>query len=235
MVSHSARNPNEALLLEAAIKLSPMLDRIAFVGGCATGMLVTDPGAAPVRPTLDVDVITEITSYADFVVLEEKMSRLGFHRPEGTGAPVCRWTRGKLTVDVMPTDPAILGFSNRWYGPALRNARRVSIGEIGIPLITAPYFLATKLEALHGRGRNDFRLSRDLEDIVAVLDGRAEIVAEVSESELDLRDYLRREFSALRSNREFMEALPGHLLPDAISQQRLTLVVSRLEQIAGSK
>ena len=57
-------NPNLALLLGAAERLAPLLDQIAFVGGCATGLLLSDPAAAPARPTLDVDAIVEIASYA---------------------------------------------------------------------------------------------------------------------------------------------------------------------------
>jgi len=62
-----ADNPNLAPLLKAAQLLAPMLDQIAFVGGCATGLLVSDPAAAPVRTTLDVDAIIEIASYAEFL------------------------------------------------------------------------------------------------------------------------------------------------------------------------
>jgi len=35
----------------AADKLRPLLPEIVFIGGCATGLLITDPGAAPVRAT----------------------------------------------------------------------------------------------------------------------------------------------------------------------------------------
>jgi hypothetical protein len=45
-----------------------------------------------------------------------------------------------------------------------------------------------------------------------------------------LQKYLREEFRALLSNRDFLEALPGHLLPDAASQQRIDLVVNRMQQ-----
>jgi hypothetical protein len=30
-----------------------------------------------------------------------------------------------MLLDVMPTDEKILGFSNRWYGPALRQAAEI--------------------------------------------------------------------------------------------------------------
>ena len=230
-----ARNPNEALFLTAVERLAPLLDEIAFVGGCATGLLITDPGAAPVRPTLDVDAIVEIASYAELVVLEERLRKLGFQPAHREGAPICRWTHEGLIFDLMPTDATILGFGNRWYRPALRNAGRMRIGDREIRLITAPYFLATKLEAFHGRGRRDYRMSHDLEDIVTVIDGRPEIVDEVLQAEPLLLHHLSDTFSTLLADRDFVESLPGHLLPDAISQQRITIVVNRIQQIAAGR
>ena len=70
-------NPNLAPLAAAAHKLAPLLDQIAFVGGSVTGLLLTDPAAAPVRPTLDVDAIVAIASYAEFIELETQLSGLG--------------------------------------------------------------------------------------------------------------------------------------------------------------
>ena len=51
-------------LEDATAKLVPLLPEVVFVGGCATELLITDPGAAAVRKTYDVDVIAEIASYA---------------------------------------------------------------------------------------------------------------------------------------------------------------------------
>jgi hypothetical protein len=260
-------NPNAELLLSAVEKLAPLLNRIAFIGGCATGLLVSDPGAAPVRTTFDVDVIVELVStvgfafadellrlqesgtnaapvratddvdaitkaasYGELIKLENQLRQLGFRESLEDGAPRCRWISGDLIVDLMPTDPAILGFSNRWYSPALENAQKTQIGNHEILVITAPYFLATKLEAFHGRGKNDFS-SHDLEDVVTVIDGRPELVAEVRLAPADLQKHLSDEFGALLSNRDFLDALPGHLLPDAASQQRAGLVRGRMKQL----
>lgn len=224
-------NPNLARLAEAAKRLAPLLDQIAFVGGCVTGLLLTDPAAAPVRPTLDVDAIVAIASYDEFTELENRLRDLGFHHSLAEGAAICRWLCGALILDLMPTDTSILGFSNIWYGPALEHAQQTRIGDAEIRLITAPYFLATKLEAFHGRGKNDFRMSHDLEDIVTVVDGRAELGDELRLSPPDLQEYLGREFAALLSNRDFLDALPGHLLPDAASQQRVALVIQRMQKL----
>lgn len=227
----SRQNPNLEQLTAAATKLGPLLNKIAFVGGCVTGLLVTDPAAAPVRATLDVDVIVEAASYVEFTVLEEQLRQLGFHESRAEGAPICRWVNEDSLLDFMPVDPSILGFSNRWYGPALASAQRVATGTCEIRVITGPYFIATKLEALRGRGQNDFRASRDLEDIITVIDGRPELVGEVRLAPTDVNQYLGDEFEDLLSNRDFLEALPGHLLPDAASQQRLGLVLSRMKQL----
>jgi len=202
-VSSPQQNPNLARLAAAAEKLEPLLDRIAFVGGSVTGVLLTDPAAAPVRPTLDVDAIVAVDSYLDFRSLEETLRNLGFHQSHTDAAPVCRWISGDLLVDLMPTDPSILGFSNRWYRPALENARPVKIGKHEVRIATAPYFLATKLEAFHSRGKNDFQMSRDLEDIVTVIDGRPELVDEVRLAPADVQKYLSDEFVALLSKPRF--------------------------------
>ncbi len=224
-------NPNLAQLVSAAAKLEPLLDKIAFVGGCVTGLLITDPASAPVRPTLDVDVIVEAASYAAFTILEAELRRIGFRESRTEGAPICRWVNGDLLLDFMPTDPSILGFSNRWYPAALEHAEKVTIGDCVIRVITAPYFVATKMEAFQGRGRADFRMSHDLEDIITIVDGRPELASEVHRSPADLRKYLSDNFAKLLSDRDFLEALPGHLLPDAASQQRFGLVWRRMKDL----
>jgi len=226
-------NPNAALLLSAVHKLVPLLDQIVFVGGCAAGMLITDPGAAPVRPTVDVDAIVEIASYSELMALEGRLRQLGFEQPHVEGTPLCRWIHGDVILDLMPTDPRILGFSSRWYPQALENAGTVAVAGRQIRLISAPYFLAAKLEAFHGRGQFDYGMSRDVEDIVTVVDGRREIVAEVEQTAPSLQQYLADEFSALLAERDFLEALPGHMLPDVASQQRIRIVLTRMQQIIG--
>jgi predicted component of type VI protein secretion system len=40
-----------------------------------------------------------------------------------------------------------------------------------------------------------------------------------------------RELAKLLGVREFLDALPGHLLPDSASQERITTVMARLREI----
>ena len=106
-------NPNLELLELAAERLRQLLPEIVFVGGCATGLLIDDPAAAPVRGTYDVDVIAEIASYAEYTVFSERLRALGFKEDSREGAPLCRWIHGALTLDVMPLDSS----SSRIFEP----------------------------------------------------------------------------------------------------------------------
>jgi hypothetical protein len=225
-------SPNLAMLRQVAIRLRPLLGEVVFLGGCATDILITDPAAPTVRPTTDVDVIAEISSMADYYALAERMRSLGFQEDTSDGAPICRWHVDNFHLDVMPTDPSILGFGNRWYVPAIHTAVSVEIDtNLSINMVTAPYFVATKLEAFYGRGNNDYMLSHDLEDIIAVIDGRPELSDEIRSSPKDVSDYLAGEFSRLLSNGRFMENLPCHLPPDSTQGGRVKIVLERMRTI----
>jgi hypothetical protein len=50
-----------------------------------------------------------------------------------------------------------------------------------ILMVSPVYFCASKLEAFGDRGKNDYLGSRDLEDLIAVVDGRAELVGEIKQ------------------------------------------------------
>ena len=50
-------DPNLGMLERIAAALGPLRERVVFVGGSATGLLITDPLAAAIRVTKDVDVI----------------------------------------------------------------------------------------------------------------------------------------------------------------------------------
>jgi hypothetical protein len=136
-------------------------------------------------------------------------------------------------LDVMPLDEKVLGFTNIWYQPAIDKAEEHEIiPGMTIKVISAPYFCATKLEAFKGRGAGDYLASHDLEDIITVIDGRAEIVDEISSAPEDVRDYIAGKIAGLLENKQFLDALPGYLLPDDASQGRMRILMVRLTEIA---
>jgi hypothetical protein len=226
------RDTNRQLLLSAARLLEPLLEELVFVGGCATGLLITDDAAPSVRATIDVDAIAEITSYLEYYRFGERLREVGFTQDASEGAPLCRWRNGGVILDVMPLDQKILGFSNRWYREAMDDSAVLMLEpSLKIRSITAPYFLATKLEAFKGRGWRDYFGSHDLEDVLSVVDGRPELLQEVRAASENLRAYLALELDALLQDSRFIDALPGHLLPDAASQSRIPMLLHRIKEL----
>lgn len=228
-------HPNIEILENAVLLLGPMADEMVFIGGCATGLLITDPGANPIRATIDVDVLVEASSLVSYHALSEKLRARGFIEDTSPRAPICRWMQGSIILDVMPTASDILGFGNRWYSPAFAASKSIDLPSgAEIRILPAPYFLATKFEAFDGRGEGDYLLSRDMEDIISVLDGRPELIEEVKGAETELKKYLKDRLEGLLKNQNFIEALPGHLPPDSASQARVDLIISRIEKIIES-
>lgn len=225
---------NLELLAEAARLLKPLLGELVFVGGSTTALLITDKAAAEVRPTYDVDAIAEITSYAAYADFSERLRGCGFKEDTSEGAPICRWRQKKTILDVMPLDANILGFSNLWYKPALESSVEHELEpDLRVRVVTAVYFCATKLEAFAGRGKNDYQSSHDLEDLMAVVDGRAELVEEIRDGVGNVRAYIAAEIRKLLAVREFLDALPGYVLPDPANQARVSILLERLKKIAA--
>ena len=147
-------------------------------------------------------------------------------------APICRWVTDNVTLDVMPTDAEILGFGNQWYISAIEHAEIVELPSgKQIRMVSAPYFLITKLEAFEGRGGGDYLLSHDIEDIVAVLDGRPELFDEVSLAKTELKEELARRFIELLGNDSFVSAVSGHMPTDETSQARVQIILNCIKTI----
>jgi hypothetical protein len=222
------------LLIDAARLLRPLLGKLVFVGGSTTTLLITDKAGADVRPTYDVDAIAEISSYAAYAVFSQRLHELGFTEDSSEGAPICRWRQKKTILDVMPLDEKILGFSNRWYKPAMdASAERDLETGLRIRVVNAVFFCATKLEAFAGRGEGDYQSSHDLEDLITVVDGRPELVHEIEAADPEVRGYIATGVQNLLETSAFVDALPGYLLPDAANQGRLKMLLDRLKQIAA--
>ena len=107
-------DPNIELLIQIAEALGDLRERLVFVGGCATALLITDPAAAPVRATEDVDAIVAIVSKPEYHQLGAALHAKGFSQSLEQNDPPFRWTFAGMKLDVMPIDQAVLGFSNRW-------------------------------------------------------------------------------------------------------------------------
>jgi predicted nucleotidyltransferase len=231
-------DPNRALLELVAQALGPVCEDVVFVGGCATGLLLTQARPDNIRITEDVDIIAHALTARDYHALESKVRARGFSNDMRPGAPICRWVFGAVTLDVMPTVPDILGFANRWYPLAVKTADAVTLNSrLVIRLIHAPVFIATKLEAFKDRGHDtsgqpDYLGGHDLEDIITVVDRRPELLDECAAAPAELRAYLADEFSRLLGDDDFNTSLAGHLPGDAGSQSRLPKLRDAIRALA---
>jgi hypothetical protein len=225
---------NLDMLRKAAIKLDELCEELIFVGGCTTSLLITDPYAPDVRPTLDVDCIIDVISLNAFHKIEKELRKKEFQQDiQKANNLICRWKNDDIILDILPTDEKILGFTNKWYKQAVNNSIKTKLSNsLIIKHVTAVYFLATKLEAFKDRGNNDYLGNHDLEDIIAVIDGRAEIIDEISKSNYTVKSYLINAFQELTKNQHFLDALPGHLNYGQIQQERAQIVLSRIQAIA---
>ncbi|HMV22325.1 MAG TPA: hypothetical protein PKE50_13680 [Rhodocyclaceae bacterium] len=227
------RGPNLVMVERIATALGPLRERLVFVGGCAAGLLLTDPAAALARVTYDVDLLAEVTALPGYHQLEETYSGLGFKRDMTPEAPICRWRFDGIKADLMPTDDTVLGFANRWYPLVAKTCRELVLPSgTAIRLIAAPAFVATKFEAFSDRGQGDFLLSHDLEDIINVVDGRPELADEMAQAPEELRGYVGARFREMLEQPRFHDALPGLIFPDESHSERLSLVRQRLKSIA---
>jgi hypothetical protein len=230
-------NRNLELLSLIANRLEELCDEVTFVGGCVLGLLITDQAAPDVRFTVDIDCIVNVITKHAYYALAEKLRKKGFKEFIPGDHPICRWDCDGILLDIMPIEKNVLGFSNKWYEEALKNSISITIkNSKNIHIISAPYFLATKIEAFKDRGQGNFLFSHDIEDIITVLDGRAEIITEINHASNQLKSYLALEFSSFINNANFLQALPGHLNDSSGMENRKNIVLARIDEVikAGS-
>jgi predicted nucleotidyltransferase len=226
-------DPNLAMVEIVVDALGDVANDVVLVGGCATGLLVTGPRSQRIRATLAVDLVAEVTSIHDYHEIERRLLLRRFRHDTSPDAPICRWVGFGVTIDVMPSQAGVLAFHNRWYPMAVASARLLRLpSERAIRLVTAPVFVATKIEAFRDRGRGDYLVSHDLEDIITVVDGRGTMIHELAESEPELRTFVSAAFSTLLQRQNFLDALPGHLPGDAASQARVPVILERMQAIS---
>lgn len=174
-----------------------------------------------------MDLVIHLTSTAAWYRLEETLKTKGF-KNTGQDTVTCRLRLGALKVDFMPTDEKILGFSNTWFVGGLENAIDYTLPN-GTPIkvFAAPWFLAAKLQAYLGRGKGDLLMSNDIEDIIALLDGREELIAETKHAPIELRRFVGVELSSLLRLTAFQDVIQS----TAQDPDRETLIYERLDRL----
>jgi len=214
-----------------ARKLGSLNEEVVYLGGCVTALFITDPLSLDVRPTVDVDCIIDVASLGKYYQFGEKLKKQGF-KQSMEDKVICRWRYDDIILDVMPIDEDILKFGNRWYKEAIQKGVSHQVAEdLVIRSITAPYFLATKIEAFKTRGNNDFLGSHDFEDIITIIAGRVEIADEVAQASNELKEHLKQTFEGMLKDNQFELALPGHVSDGPVTMERVQAVKGRIKKI----
>jgi hypothetical protein len=70
-----------------------------------------------------------------------------------------------------------------------------------------------------------------MEDIINFINGRVELLEDIENSEPDLKDFVIKSLQGFLEDELFLEAIPGHLLPDRASQGRRSIILERIKKI----
>jgi predicted nucleotidyltransferase len=224
---------NNELIKMVALGLKDLIDDIVFVGGAFVNLYSTDIASRKLRYTDDIDCVIESIHLSDFNKFEERIRKSGFKNDISEGAPICRYVYKGIKVDFLPTEGDILGFRNRWYPDGFKNAIPYKLQEeIKIKIFNSVYFLASKLDAFWDRGRADFRLSTDFEDIVFLLDSRDELINEIKDSELSVKKYILDKFRYLLEHSDLDEGIIAVVERDT-GMERINLIKNKIREIAS--
>jgi hypothetical protein len=225
-----SRKANLDLIKFAKKTLGELSEEVVFVGGITACLYVDEKTAEPPRPTEDVDCVLEINHLNGYSDFEAKLRAKGFRNDTRPRAPICRYLYGELLVlDVMPADPEILGFSNKWYQLGIEHKVRFYLADGEIYIFPLDLFIASKFEAYLGRGKSDPRMSSDLEDIVSVVDGCPQLVS--TTADLNLKEYLKSMSTEMLQDDRLVEAISGFLNND---QDKIIKCQTRLQKFSSS-
>ena len=199
---------NISRIEKVAKGLGSINEEVVYVGGSVAEFYVIDSAKSDVRQTMDVDCVTHLKSYRELTSLEERLRSCGFQNDTTPGAPICRWVYDNEIVDIMPDDAKVIGFTNRWYHDAISHKQEMHLSNgIRIWIFSLPYYIATKIEAVNGRGGTDWRWSHDFEDLVYIFNYNKNIVEELQKADDDLKEFFKKEFAKMLKRTNIREEI----------------------------
>jgi hypothetical protein len=209
--------------------------RTVFAGAGILPLLVQPSLILELRGTEDADVIVQIMHYGEWLRLRDMLLDRGFREREDArhNRQILFWL-GKIPVDFIPPRMREFGTENRWLdlGYELAEEAALPSGRVVLRLPATP-FLASKILAFHARGRRDVVISKDLDDIAALLIGRPELAREMSVAHPEIRAWVAESFSMWRRDEIVWDALPGFVRGQAFASILLAAFESVERAAAG--
>lgn len=228
----SIQDYHKELIAKVARALGDLNKEAVYVGGSVVSLYVDDPAAPDVRPTDDIDITLEITSLGKLETLRQQLAKKGF-RQSSEDDVLCRFRYDEIKVDVMATRQVGWAPANPWFEPGFDHLQKIDIDGMPIRILSLPYFLASKITAFKGRGK-DPRTSHDLEDVTYVLDNKIDLVDEVTNAPEDVLDFLANEFTQMLDNAKIKEAIRANL-EYSIQAERFAMIEDKLQKIIASR
>lgn len=220
---------NRAITLKIANALGELNERVVFVGGAVVSLYVDDPASDDVRPTQDVDFSMEIAHLAELESIRENLIQKGFYQTTEDNV-ICRFRYEDIKVDVMATKAVGWAPANPWFEAGFKNLVQFELDGKIIRCLSLPYFLASKFAAFYNRGTKDPRTSKDMEDIVYLLNHTMGLAEAVIASEIEVKQYLQRCFQDILDDEVKQEAVLGNLYHED-QALRFKKIISNLKHI----
>ncbi len=227
-------NDSAASIVAMNAKLAGMPFDFAFLGGSVLSVLVNDPTVDTIRVTKDVDVLVDVRTRRDFHRGERELEARGFKHDTSEDAPICRWIADGITVDVLPIREEVLGWKSRWFEEALAAAETRSINGTAVRIVSAPFFVALKLEAFEDRGMGDFISSTDFEDVICLFNGRIGLVDEIL-AESIVREGIVERFARYIQDEALEDAILGFVQTESEPEWRFSEIMSAFKRLANSQ
>src|SRR6056297_1312379 len=219
---------NLASVEKVALALEEINDEVIYVGGAIVGLYVDEKSAEQLRPTRDIDVSVQISSYSQMDKLRKRLVRKKIF-PEPSADVMYRYSYQNLLIDFIPYEETPLGPTNKWLKPGFNKSYPVTLGRVVIKILPVSYFVATKWEAFKSRG-DDPRMSHDFEDIIFLIDNRYDLPEDIAKADSEVQSFLQEMSDELLSHASLYEIIECQLNP-LVAKKRREMIVANLVQI----
>lgn len=222
---------NIKIIEKVAKALGEINNDVIYVGGAVVSFYITDTGAEQPRPTKDIDISVQISTYAEMNKLSERLASKGIHLAIDQTV-MCRYEYEDVLIDFIPYESTEFGPTNSWLKPGFDKAYDVPAEEQTIKILPVNYYLATKWEAHKSRGGSDPRMSHDFEDVIYIIDNNIEVVEHIKNSDVLLLDFLRGMAIEILNDPSRNEIIECQINPFT-AVERTQMVIEKLERIRG--
>jgi len=208
--------------------LGTLNEEVIYVGGAVISLYVHDPSVAPPRPTQDVDLSVQVSTYSEMSNLSKRLAAKGIY-PAPTEQILYRYQYRGILIDFIPYEATALGPTNSWLKMGFQHSIWTQVRGSFIRILPLSLFLATKWEAYQSRG-SDPRTSHDFEDMVYLLDNAEDWPNGYWQAPTSVQHFLQKMAESILRHPYRNEILECHMDPSGVEIRR-NMLIKQLESI----